>query len=50
MKVKKEIIEAMEEFALRVLSSRENENMQEVAILPKILEILERVGHQEDDQ
>lgn len=48
--MKREIIEEMEKFASRVLKGGDNVNMQETAILPQVLEILERNGHHEDDQ
>ena len=43
--LKPEIVAGMEEFALRVLKGGENANMQETAVLPKILEILSSIKH-----
>lgn len=40
--MKKEIISKMEEFAIRVLEGGENVNMQETAILPEVLKILQK--------
>lgn len=40
IELKQEIIEEMERFSVKVLKGGESVNMQEIAILPKILEIL----------
>lgn len=43
--LKPEIVAEMEEFAIRVLKGGENVNIQEVAALPKILEILSGIKY-----
>lgn len=48
-KLNQEIIGAMEKFALRVLKGGDDVDAQETAILPQVLETLEKNGHHEDD-
>ncbi len=41
--MKEELVKEMNDFAIRVLKGGENAHPQEIAILPQILEILERL-------
>lgn len=47
--MKKEIIDQMEEFATRVLKGGENVNMEEIAILPEVLKILQKETIENND-
>lgn len=48
--VKKDVIEEMNNFAIRVLKGKEDVHPQETAILPEILKILESLPDSESDR
>ena len=47
--MKKEIVNKMEEFAIRVLEGGDGVNAQETAILPEVLDILQKETTEDDD-
>lgn len=49
-KMEKDVIEEMNNFALRVLKGKEDVHPQETAILPEILKILESLPDSESDR
>lgn len=48
--MKKDVIEEMNNFAIRVLKGQEDVRPQETAILPEILKILESMPDSESDR
>lgn len=49
-RMKKEVIEEMNNFAIRILKGKENVHPQEIAILPEILHILKNLSEEESDR
>ena len=48
--MKKEVIEEMNNFAIRILKGEKNVHSQEIAILPEILHILKNLSEEESDR
>ena len=48
--MKKEVIEEMNNFAVRILKGEKNNHPQEIAILPEILNILKSLSEEESDR
>lgn len=48
--MKKEVIEEMNNFAIRILRGEKNVHPQEIAILPEILHILKNLSEEESDR